>query len=86
MYCYRLQIKWVIKNKYIYETTKSSGSTVDTATGYGLGIWGEGGGELSLGEVKNYHFSVSSKSLWAHKASHPMGVGGSFPGGNTAGA
>jgi hypothetical protein len=43
-------------------------------------------GSLNLGRVKNLHFSISSRLAEANPATYPMDTGGSFLGGNRAGA
>jgi hypothetical protein len=63
--------------------TKSRGSSVGIALGYGLDNRGSrfrfpaGAGNISHHRVQN--------GSGAHPASYPMGTGGSFPGGKAAG-
>jgi hypothetical protein len=69
-----------------YKVSKSRGSSVGIALGYGVDDWGSrvrfpaGAGNFSL------HHRVQNGSGTPPPASYPMGAGGSFLGGKAAGA
>jgi hypothetical protein len=69
--------------RLVYDT-KSRGSSVGVATGYGLSD--RGSGIRFLAGAGNFSLRCVQSGFGAYLASYPVGTGGSFPDGKAVGA
>jgi hypothetical protein len=78
-------LKFLIYVQFLKKYLRSRDSSVGISLGYGLDDRGSGVQFLVGAGNFSPHHRVQNDS-WAHPASYPMGIRGSFPGGKADGA